>query len=82
MAGDARKVVAVRLNEAELAQLDALVAAEPQPKNWWDPQPSRSSVIRAAIAARHTALQGRNTKRDPRRNTSARAKRNTRRSRK
>jgi hypothetical protein len=64
-----RKVIAVRFDEEELAQLDELVEAESPPANWWESGASRSSVIRAAIAERYTRLQARNTKRDPQRNT-------------
>lgn len=62
--GEARKVITVRLSDKELEQLDALVEAEGTKKrDWWDPAPSRSSVIRAAIADRHTGLEARNTPR-------------------
>jgi hypothetical protein len=61
---EARTVISLRLSDAEISVLDNLVHAEPQPANWWDPKPTRSSVIRAAIADRNTALEQRNT-RDP-----------------
>jgi hypothetical protein len=74
-----RKVVSLRLSETELAQVDALVedARQRDKRNWWEPDPTRASVIREAIADRHTVLEQRNTRDAGARNTSARGKRNT-----
>lgn len=59
-----RKVVAVRLSADELAVLDAMVRDEKaKVANWWESQPSRSSVIREAIVQRNTADPKRITKR-------------------